>query len=346
MFDLGSYGLHAKNARVLERIYHKGQAQIWDGEAVLDSLFADYGKPSLDPEVKRALGRVFSIVLWGELAAWKISAQLADELEPLEARMAATSQAFDEARHFYVMHDYLTAIDALPDKLDFGAQSLLESVMNTDHIAKKLLGMQLMVEPIALTIFHVVKRLEIEPVLTHLLPYYERDEARHVALGVQYLPVVMSKMSKRELLDVWLFQLKLITFEVWSNYGLARDLATLGLDAKELIRIGKGKQIRALDMLFENGAVPSRLPSEILGRYADTLVELTLPDPSGLAGLPQRITRAAQIAIRGSDAQAVELTPEISDADTPLVGQPRKAQRERPASVGDTGAQKRHAHGR
>ena len=47
------------------------------------------------------------MLMWGELAAWRISAQLADRLEPLEMKMAATSQAHDEARHFYVMHDYL-----------------------------------------------------------------------------------------------------------------------------------------------------------------------------------------------------------------------------------------------
>ena len=200
MFDFGKHGLEAQNAKVLERIYHKGQAQAWDGRAVLSSLISQHGVPDVDPEKKHALGRVFAVIMWGELAAWRISAELADEIEPLEAKMAATSQAFDEARHFYVMHDYLVALGALPDRLDRGAQALLDGVMNADSLPKKLLGMQLMVEPVALTLFHIVKRLEIEPVLTHLLPYYERDEARHVALGVQYLPALLSKMSVPEAL--------------------------------------------------------------------------------------------------------------------------------------------------
>ena len=116
MFDSAHHGLAAKNARVLERIYHKSQSQSWDGKEVLESLIAEHGTPYLDDEKKRALGRVFSLILWGELAAWRISAELADEIEPLEAKMAATAQAFDEARHFYVMHDYLTALDAVPDE--------------------------------------------------------------------------------------------------------------------------------------------------------------------------------------------------------------------------------------
>ena len=47
------------------------------------------------------------------------------------------------------MHDYLQEANAVPDRLDFFAQKLLEEVMNADHLAKKLMGMQLMVEPIA-----------------------------------------------------------------------------------------------------------------------------------------------------------------------------------------------------
>ena len=94
MFDRAHYGLEAKNARILERIYHKGQALAWDGKEVLESLIAEHGTPEIDDEKKEALSRIFGIIMWGELAAWRISAELADELEPLEAKMAATSQAY------------------------------------------------------------------------------------------------------------------------------------------------------------------------------------------------------------------------------------------------------------
>ena len=52
--------------------------------------------------------------------------------------------------------------------------------------------MQLTVETIALVIFQRVRELEVEPVLTELMPYYERDEARHVGLGVQLVPQMMN----------------------------------------------------------------------------------------------------------------------------------------------------------
>ena len=100
MFDRDKFGLEAKNARILERIYYKGQARSWDGKKVLDALIKEEGHPQLPEETREALGRVFALIMWGELAAWRISAQLADRIEPLEAKLAATSQVHDEARHF------------------------------------------------------------------------------------------------------------------------------------------------------------------------------------------------------------------------------------------------------
>lgn len=70
---------------------------------VLRELIARHGAPQLGAREKRALGRIFSIIRWGELAALKISAQLADHLVPLASKLAASSQVHDEARHFYVM---------------------------------------------------------------------------------------------------------------------------------------------------------------------------------------------------------------------------------------------------
>ena len=69
-----------------------------------------------------------------------------------EARMAATSQAHDEARHYYVMKDYLQLLGHVPESIDKHADEFLESILRADTTAKMLLGMQLMVEPMALTL--------------------------------------------------------------------------------------------------------------------------------------------------------------------------------------------------
>src|SRR5690242_813971 len=78
----------------LERLYHHGQEQAWDGRAVLKGLLEKHGGIRIPDEKREAIGQLFSTILWGELAAWSISADLALVLDDTEAKMAATSQAF------------------------------------------------------------------------------------------------------------------------------------------------------------------------------------------------------------------------------------------------------------
>ena len=242
MFDVAYTDAEARRARRMESIYHVGQSRIWDGRDVLQQLIAKHGKPVLPPEKRRALAKVFAIIMWGELAAWKISAQLADELVPLEAKLAAASQVHDEARHFYVMHDYLEALGETPQPMEFWSQRVLAMTLGTEDLTKKLLGMQLTVETIALVIFQRVRELEVEPVLTELMPYYERDEARHVGLGVQLVPQLMNALSIPGLVDVGLFQLDLLVTTLVALKAIEKDLLLLGVDPRSMLGIAFRKQ--------------------------------------------------------------------------------------------------------
>ena len=242
MFDADYSDAEARRARRMENIYHVGQAKVWNGREVLAELIEKHGKPALLPEKRRALARVCGIIMWGELAAWKISAQLADRLVPLEAKLAASSQVHDEARHFYVMHDYLEALGEKPAKLEFWASRVLRRTLQTDNVLKKLVGMQLTVETIALTAFQRVRELEIEPVLTDLMSYYERDEARHIGLGIQLVPQMIAELSVPKAIDLALFQLDLLITTILSLKTIERDLLALGVDPRTLLGIAFRKQ--------------------------------------------------------------------------------------------------------
>jgi hypothetical protein len=242
MFDAARTDAEARRARRMESIYHVGQHRVWDGREVLKELIARHGSPHLPPDKARSLAKVFSIIMWGELAAWKISAQLADELVPLEAKLAAASQVHDEARHFYVMHDYLVALGERPPPLEFWSQRVLAMTLGTPDLTKKLLGMQLTVETIALVIFQRVRELEVEPVLTDLMPYYERDEARHVGLGVQLVPQLMNELSIAGAVDVALFQLDLLLTTLVALKVMEPDLLTIGVDPRSMLGIAFRKQ--------------------------------------------------------------------------------------------------------
>jgi hypothetical protein len=286
MFDHAYSDREARRARRMESIYHVGQDRIWDGREVLGELLAKHGKPKLAYRERRALTRVFSIIMWGELAAWKISAQLADELVPLEAKLAASSQVHDEARHFYVMHDYLEALGHQPPPLDFWARRVVEMTLSTDDLVKKLLGMQLTIETIALTIFQHVRELEIEPVLSELLVYYERDEARHVGLGIQLVPQLVAKQSVPERTSLALFQLDLLASTLFSLKAMEDDLVAIGVDPREVLGIGfkKHAEIHAA-MKQEFPQWPDDPP---VARLFEGLCEVLFPADGYEAKIPLR----------------------------------------------------------
>lgn len=244
MFDVGRSAEEARRFDRAENIYHRGQDLAWNGREVLSALVAKHGGVHVPPDKREALGRVFAPILWGELAAWKISAQLADRLEPLEAKMAATSQAHDEARHFYVMHDYLElALGSVPRSLPPSSERLLGLVLSTDGLAEKLMGMQLQVETTALTLFQHAREARICPVLTELLPYFEKDEARHVGLGTQVLPILMRRMNRLEAARLTGFALQVTFWLLASNRAMEPALLDLGLDPRRVMVLAKSKQM-------------------------------------------------------------------------------------------------------
>ncbi len=220
----------------LERLYHVGQNNIWDGRTVLTDLIAKHGRPQLDPARKEAALKLLSILLWGELAAWAISADLAERIDDVEAKLAATSQAHDEARHFYVLRDYLRELGEPVPRLGGLARRLLLRILDTDSLVEKLIGMQLLVESNALSLFRGLAEAKVEPVLEELLPYYEKDEARHVGLGVLYLPRLLKQLDRRATAKVFAFQVGCIGLLMSSGLIMREDFKTLGMDPREMAR--------------------------------------------------------------------------------------------------------------
>jgi len=218
----------------LERLYHVGQNNIWDGREVLDALIKKHGPPKLPADKKESALKVLSILLWGELAAWAISADLAERIDDVEAKMAATSQAHDEARHFYVLRDYLRALGEPVPRLGGIGRRLLLSILDTPSLVHKLIGMQLMTESNALAIFRGLVESKIEPVLADLLPYYEKDEARHVGLGVMYLPRLLSRLSPVETAGVIAFQVRSIAMLMSAGINMHDHFRALGIDPRRM----------------------------------------------------------------------------------------------------------------
>jgi hypothetical protein len=233
----------------LENLYHKGQRLAWDGKQVLAELVEKHGGViDLPREKREALANIFTIIMWGELGAWEVASYLAEHIrDHTEAKMAATIQTFDEARHYYVLRDYLQMLDVpLPQPNSF-VKSMLAQLLATDSVLYKLIGMQLFVEHVAIHLFRALSEARVEPVLADLLYYFQRDEARHIGLGKLYLPELLPRLSRREALQAQIYQLWLVTFMQMSIEFHRKDAELLGLDIHEAMMKALRDQGEMLD---------------------------------------------------------------------------------------------------
>ena len=290
----------------LERLYHVGHRQAWDGKQVLAELLKKHGGIHLDPSKREALAQIFSTILWGELAAWSISADLALQLEDTEAKMAATSQVFDEARHFYTMRDYLLALGVEVPRLDGYTHTVLTMLLDTHRLVDKLLGMQLIVEAVAVTLFKTVAEAHVEPVLSDLMPYFERDEARHVGLGVLYLPKLLARISRVEATRLKLLQLKIVTLIGWGTHLKTPYFVQLGIDNNESFRRGMRLNEEVLaGMRSPAGEEPPGVlvGSRVTQRFNDLAIDFFFPRfgatiPSWQRGIVRSVEMLSRVGDR------------------------------------------------
>lgn len=296
----------AKRARKIENVYHVGQKKIWDGRDVLGDALERHGPPTdrLDLREQRAVSRVVGGLMWGELAAWRISAQLADRLVDLEARLAATSQVHDEARHFYVLHDYLATLDVPVPEADVPTRKLVETVLNADDLVHKLVGMQLFIESIALTIFKSLRERAVCPVLTELLTFFERDEARHVGFGVQYTPDLVRGFGPARQARLDLFQLAILKDALVLLRSMRPDLEVLGVDAREMAYFGRDRMLETVDMIAEaNGRELRAIAGPTVKRVFEASIEMMFPPPNRRS-LRARVGRSAKSLVQGQSVVA------------------------------------------
>jgi len=259
------YGESHSPVRGLEKVYHTAQGKIWDGKKVLNELLEKYSHVEIHSDHKRSLENILAIILWGEYVAWNVASEMSAEFEDFGAKMAAVSQAHDEARHFYVMRDYLKKrLNYKPTPVFESALSVLDEVSSTKDLARKLLGMQLMIEPIAITIFRFIRKSKVDPVLNELLELFEADEARHIAIGMKYLPSLIKKMGAWEkLMFVW-WQIRMINGEIKGLKAIEPDLIILGLDPLEVFEFAEIKQVTCLKILSKDMGIGEEMWRPVL----------------------------------------------------------------------------------
>jgi hypothetical protein len=295
----------SKKTKRLERLYHLTQQHSWDGKAVLGALIDKHGPPGKDmpQETREALSRVLTILMWGELAAWNISADLALQIPDMDAKMAATAQVFDEARHFYVMRDYVKLLGPVPP-LGGLPRRLLSKVLQAPSLATKLIGMQLLFETNAVVIFRRIADSDVCPILSEVLPYFERDESRHVGLGVMYVPRLIENMSAAEARRTARFQLECILLLMAGGFTVREDFGRLGLDQRLMAtRVTSMQDDIVQQMAEHHGKGVLRAVMTPRAGFGPKILDMIHP-PNGLAqasALHQRVHRGIEKTLKALD---------------------------------------------
>ena len=104
MFDALRSDKEVRAARKMEGIYHKGQDKAWNGKELLDELVQKHGGVDLPAEKIAPLQRMFAVIFWGELAAWKVSAELALDTLQYQVPVGAHHQGLKVAYQEVVRH--------------------------------------------------------------------------------------------------------------------------------------------------------------------------------------------------------------------------------------------------
>ena len=171
--------------------------------------------------------------LHGEQGALLCTAKITETVPWYDAKLYAATQVVDEARHVEVFARYLDEKMGGGYQVNAHLRMLLDDIINDSRWDMTYLGMQVMVEGLALAAFGFMHQMTEEPLLKKLLRYVMSDEARHVAFGVLSLKEIYPEMTDAEIRDRQEFAFeaavrmrdRFLSQEVWERMGVApRDV--------------------------------------------------------------------------------------------------------------------------
>ena len=251
----------------LRKLYEKAKTGQWNGTTDLDwSTDVDVEKviaedqallgPGIDPSLyadtdlakwgdKEWLqfgieGRRWQLsqFLHGEQGALICTAKIVETVPWYDAKLYASTQVMDEARHVEVFARYLDEKLGAEYQINAHLRTLLDDIIVDSRWDLTYLGMQIMVEGLALAAFGFMHQLTNEPLLKKLLRYVMSDEARHVAFGVLSLQEVYEGMTDAEIKERQEFAFeasvrmrdRFLQQEVWDRMGVkVKDIAPITL---------------------------------------------------------------------------------------------------------------------
>jgi hypothetical protein len=241
---------YARTDGRLRRLYERGKRLQWNATTDIDwALPVEFGA-MLPPAVGQATfpfhrhpqegtwdrfrwefqAWMVSQFLHGEQGALLAAARLVETAPDLEAKLCAASQVADEARHVEVYTRYLHEKLGHAYPINRSLEALLRNILTETRWDVIYLGMQVIVEGLAVAAFRMGAATFHDPLIARITDLVARDEARHVSFGIVALDGLYSSLSAHELAEREEFVLeaadlmrrRFLLEEIWDRMELDR----------------------------------------------------------------------------------------------------------------------------
>jgi hypothetical protein len=198
----------------------------WDASGTVFAKWGDKEWMQLGVEMQNW---TLSQFMHGEQGALICTAKIVETVPWIDAKYYASTQVMDEARHVEVFARYLQEKLSGFYPINSHLRLLLDDIVQDSRWDMTYLGMQIMVEGLALAAFGFMHAMTTEPLLQKLLRYVMSDEARHVAFGVLSLKEYYEHLSEPEIRERQEFAFeaavrmrdRFLQQEVWERMGVS-----------------------------------------------------------------------------------------------------------------------------
>jgi len=232
-------------------LYQKGKDRQWDSVkridwdlevdphdvlGVPDQSLAIYGTRAWQRMSAKERGELrrhqaswqFSQFMHGEQGAMITAARIVESVPDLDAKFYSATQTMDEARHVELFSKFLQEKIGVVYPINTKLQELLEDTLTDSRWDMPYLGMQVLIEGLALAAFGVIRDITTKPLPKQILAYVMQDEARHVAFGRMALRDYYRELSESEIKEreefviegCYLMRDRIRGREVWTNFGI------------------------------------------------------------------------------------------------------------------------------
>jgi hypothetical protein len=252
----------------LLNLYDKGKRLQWDAKERID------WSCDLDPENPEQLPDetlpIYGSDVWNRLTdkekanvrrhfqAWQLSqfmhgeqgalictAKIVQQVPSMDAKFYASTQVIDEARHVEAYSRLLHDKFELAYPINPYLKKLLDDVLSDGRWDMTYLGMQVLIEGVALAAFGLIRDQSQNRLAASVNAYVMQDEARHVAFGRlalrDYYPqLTQAERDQREEFAVegcYLLRDRFLGEQVWEHLGLPVDECARHMDRCELMGI-------------------------------------------------------------------------------------------------------------